>query len=356
VIEAGPLSFEGILCGIGFFSDVDRCRQRIAFLLKRRHNGFQQRPQFVRTPQAVAVLGHIDAAEKRQRWSRRPPFYASMSASLQAAPLDGCETSRLSVQASSRRGSMHVLTCASRKGGSGKTVCARHVAVAAMSGGYRTAIIDLDPMRGLTRWWGRRPEDGLQLVDLTPDGMPRETAEQRLSAASAAADHLSDAIAGLIAQGHEVLVVDTPPSADRIVSLAVAAADLVLVPVRPSPDDLDAIGETVDLVAATKKPMTFVVNSATRRARLTSDAAIALSQHGTVSPAVLHRSDIYAASALEGRTVGEADPKGTPAEEVAALWEYLAKRLGLQACKQASKPAGRPALRVVSGKVRTQTG
>ena len=79
------------------------------------------------------------------------------------------------------------------------------------------------------------------------------------------------------------------------------------------------VGETVDLIVAAKKPLVFVVNAATRKARLTSDAAIALSQHGTVSPSVLHRADIYAASALYGRTVSEADPKGKPAEEVAEL-------------------------------------
>jgi chromosome partitioning protein len=215
---------------------------------------------------------------------------------------------------------MLVLVCASRKGGGGKTVCARHLAVAALHNGYRVAIVDLDPMAGLTRWWRRRAEDALELVDLTPDGFVRDTADQRLGAAFAAADQLAGAIPSLAKAGHQLLIVDTPPAADRIVALAVASANLVLVPVRPSPDDLDAVGETVDLVTVAKKPLIFVVNAATRKARLTSDAAIALSQHGTVSPAVLHRADVYAASALDGRTVAEVDLKGKPSEEVAALW------------------------------------
>jgi chromosome partitioning protein len=249
---------------------------------------------------------------------------------------------------------MHVLVAASRKGGGGKTVCARHLAVEALRGGYKVAIIDLDPMAGLTRWWRRRAEDGLELVDLTPDDMPRDTADQRTAAAQSAATLLAGAIPSLERAGHQILIVDTPPAADRIVALAVASADLVLVPVRPSPDDLDAVGETVDLVAAAKRPMVFIVNAATRKARLTSDAAIALSQHGTVSPAVLHRADAYAASALDGRTVVEADPKGKPAEEVAALWAYVGKRLCLQACKHADKPVGRPALKVVGSKTRKE--
>lgn len=232
---------------------------------------------------------------------------------------------------------MHVIVCASRKGGGGKTVCARHLAVAALEAGLRVAIIDLDPMVGLTRWWCRRAEDALELLDLAPDGMARDTSDQRVAAAETAASALADALPSLQKAGHDLLIVDTPPAADRIVAQAIACADLVLVPVRASPDDLDAVGETVDIVTSAKKPMVFVVNAATRKARLTSDAAIALSQHGTVSPAVLHRADAYAASALDGRTVSEADPKGKPAEEVAALWLYVCKRLGLQACKHGSK-------------------
>jgi chromosome partitioning protein len=154
--------------------------------------------------------------------------------------------------------------------------------------------------------------------------------------ALAAAEQLSAAVPALRAQGYGLLVIDTPPAADTIVQLAVAAADLVLVPVRPSPDDLDAVGETADLVTAAGKAMVFIVNSATKKARLTGDAAIALSQHGTVAPAILHRSDAYAASALDGLTVQEADPRGAPAHEVAALWQYVAKRAGVLASEPAN--------------------
>ncbi len=245
---------------------------------------------------------------------------------------------------------MKVIVSASRKGGSGKTVTARHLAVAALRGGVgHVAAVDLDPMRGLTRWWQRRPDDGLELVQLQPPEMPADTHENRQAIALAAAERLSAAVPVLRAQGFGLLVVDTPPAADRIVQLAVAAADLVLVPVRPSPDDLDAVGETADLVSAAQKPLVFVVNSATKKARLTGDAAIALSQHGTVAPAILHRSDAYAASALDGLTVIETDPRGAPAHEVAALWQYVAKRAGVLTREPVSKLTGQPALKVVGG-------
>lgn len=242
---------------------------------------------------------------------------------------------------------MKVITVGSRKGGSGKTVLSRHLAVSALRSGIeRIAIVDLDPMSGISRWWQRRPEDGLELIQLAPDGMPVATHEERSAAALAAAEQLKSAVPALAKQGYGLLVIDTPPSADRIVRLAVGAADLVVVPVRPSPDDLDAVGETVDLIAGQGKPMVFAINSATKRARLTGDAAIALSQHGTVVPATLHRSDAYAASALDGLTVTEADLRGAPAQDVAALWTYIAKKAGLLTGEPANKLTAKPTTRV----------
>lgn len=248
---------------------------------------------------------------------------------------------------------MQVICAASRKGGGGKTNCSRHLAVAALRGGIgRVAILDLDPMRGLSRWWQRRPEDGIELLQLAPSDLPIDTHEQRTAAALAAAEALTGAIPLLRGQGYGLLVIDTPPSADRIVRLAVEASDLVVVPVRPSPDDLDAVGETADLVVATGRPMVFVINSATKRARLTGDAAIALSQHGTVAPAILHRSDAYAAAALDGLTVLEADPRGSPAQEVAALWAYVSKRAGVLSSEPANWLTSKPVLKLVSGRVK----
>jgi chromosome partitioning protein len=96
--------------------------------------------------------------------------------------------------------------------------------------------------------------------------------------------------------------------------------------------------------------MVFVINSAAKRARLTGDAAVALSQHGTVSPAILHRSGAYAASALDGLTVLESDPRGTPASEVTALRAYVSEQAGLQTSDPANKLSGKLAIKMVRGK------
>ena len=70
-----------------------------------------------------------------------------------------------------------------------------------------------------------------------------------------------------------------------------------------------------------------MVNAATPKAKITSEAAVALSQHGTVAPITLHHRTDFAASMIDGRTVMEVEPEGRSAQEVAALWHYIADRL-----------------------------
>lgn len=77
----------------------------------------------------------------------------------------------------------------------------------------------------------------------------------------------------------------------------------------------------------TGKPLIFVVNGATPKAKITYEAVVALSQHGTVAPVTLHHRTDYAASMIDGRTVMEVDPKGRSAAEVIELWKYMADRL-----------------------------
>jgi chromosome partitioning protein len=107
----------------------------------------------------------------------------------------------------------------------------------------------------------------------------------------------------------------------------ISVAELIVVPTRPSPHDLRAVGATVDLCERAGKPLIFVVNAATAKAKITSEAAVALSQHGTVAPITLHHRTDFAASMIDGRTVMEVDPNGRSATEVAALWNYIADRL-----------------------------
>jgi len=127
--------------------------------------------------------------------------------------------------------------------------------------------------------------------------------------------------------GIQLVVIDTPPFATSEVSAIVSAANLVVVPVVPSPHDLRAIGETIDVVERERKPMVFVVNNASTNGRLTFQAVTALSQHGTVAPVVLHARQDFRSTMIKGRTAAEVYPKGKSASEVSDLWTYLETRL-----------------------------
>jgi chromosome partitioning protein len=204
---------------------------------------------------------------------------------------------------------MRVLALSSQKGGSGKTTLSGHLAVQAqLAGAGPVVLIDIDPQGSLADWWNEREAE-----------MPAfaQTTVARLSAD----------LEILKQQGFKLAVIDTPPAITMAIQSVIQVAELIIIPTRPSPHDLRAVGATVDLCERAGKPLIFVVNAATPKARITHEAAVALSQHGTVAPVTLHHRTDFAASMIDGRTVMEVDPGGRSAREVVELWDYVADRL-----------------------------
>lgn len=204
---------------------------------------------------------------------------------------------------------MRTIVLASQKGGTGKTTLSGHLAVEAeRCGGGPVAMIDTDPQAGLSGWFRVREAETPVLVRVLPAG-------------------LRDTLVQLEGAGIALVIIDTPPAITASIRDTVAHADLVVIPTKPSPHDMRAIGATVDIVDQAGRPMVFVVNQATQRARITADIAVAMSQHGTVSPATIHHRVDFASSMIDGRTVGEIDTKSRSAAEIGALWAYLTQRL-----------------------------
>lgn len=204
---------------------------------------------------------------------------------------------------------VRVVVFASQKGGSGKTTLSGHIAVEAeRAGDGPVALIDTDPQGSLAKWWNARAAS-------TP-----AFAQASLEELDACLDHLKSI-------GFKLIVIDTPPAVTQTIAHVVKRADLVVVPTRPSPHDLRAVGPTVDIADSLGKALVFVVNSATPRARITSETAVALSQHGVVAPVTLHHRVDFAASMIDGRTVGDIQPESKSAQEVSALWMYIRGRL-----------------------------
>jgi chromosome partitioning protein len=204
---------------------------------------------------------------------------------------------------------MKVIVLASQKGGVGKTTLTGNLGVAAeLAGDGSAVLIDTDPQGSLAAWWNARAAQAPALAPATLAALPAK-------------------LTALAAAGYAYAVVDTPPAITDAIRAVVALADYVVIPIKPSPHDLRAVGRTVEIVQAERKPFCFVVTQAKSNANLTVQAMGALSVHGVVSPAVMHDRVDYAASMTDGRTVQETDPKGRSAGEMRALWAFVKERM-----------------------------
>jgi chromosome partitioning protein len=205
-----------------------------------------------------------------------------------------------------------VIAVAAQKGGAGKTTITAHLAVqAGMAGHGPVVLADTDPQGSLSQWWRARNDDALTLATMGLEELAANPAELRN-------------------RGAAVAIIDTPPALTASIQQVIGIADLVLIPARPSPHDLRAIGATVELVRRAGKPFLFIVNGAAPRANITAEAVAALSEHGPVAPVILYQRTDYAASMIDGRTVLETVPAARSAQEIADLWRYIHAQISMR--------------------------
>lgn len=204
---------------------------------------------------------------------------------------------------------MQIFSLISQKGGAGKSTLARQLAVIAGQAGP-SILIDRDPQATSTKWWQRRQAltplpDQPELLDL--DGTNLTTAVARLRRQP-----------GLV-------FVDTRPAVTEPEAEAARVADLVIVPVRSSPDDLEAVGETLKILRRLDKRAVLVVNAAKNEVRA-RDARAALSRY-PVPVCPIHVADraVYLDASLEGRGIGEI--RGAAARdafaELQSVWSWI---------------------------------
>jgi chromosome partitioning protein len=199
----------------------------------------------------------------------------------------------------------------SGKGGAGKTTVARELAVAGNLAGRKVALADLDPQAGITGWFGRRSAESPIMVNL-PAGY---------------------SLARLESAGIDELVIDLPPGVPSYVSTLIAASDAVLVPCRPSPDDLSAAAGVVGLLAKHTQ-WAFVLTQTLHRSRLTDGALRQLASLGRVAPVSLGLRQDYPLAAIEGLAAVEF-PGTKSADEVTQLRRYVDKMIGFDNGKKA---------------------
>lgn len=209
---------------------------------------------------------------------------------------------------------MPTIAIISQKGGAGKTTLALHLAAAAQASGRVALVVDTDPQATASQWAAWRQEAPPEVIDSPPP---------RLAAKIAAAKE----------QGAELIVIDTPPHADSAARAAVEAADLVLIPCRPSAFDLSAIQTTAKLVQLLRRPAFVVFTAGPPNApRIYQEAGELVDGFGTPPcPMLLPDRAAYRHASAEGRTVMESEPAGKAAEEVRELYKWTCRQLDMPA-------------------------
>ena len=208
------------------------------------------------------------------------------------------------------------VTIAQQKGGSGKTTLAAHLSVALTGGGVRrVAAVDIDPQGSLARWYARRIGD-----DREPPTAALTFSRITGWRTQAEVDRLT--------RDHDVVLVDSPPHMETEAKIAVRAADLVLIPVQPSPMDLWATQPTLDMAAGEKRPAMLVINRLPARGKLADAVRGEIAALGVpVSPVTIGNRAALAATLLDGRGITEAAPRSPAGREIAALAEAILDHL-----------------------------
>jgi chromosome partitioning protein len=105
-------------------------------------------------------------------------------------------------------------------------------------------------------------------------------------------------------------------------------ADLIVIPVVPSPDDVRSLSRlTLPVVKASGRPFLFVLSKARLGTQLLVSTMAALSEHGTVCQTIIQQREGYAKASFAGSTLLEDEPTGKGAEEMRELWEFVKGRI-----------------------------
>ena len=210
---------------------------------------------------------------------------------------------------------MKVLSFISQKGGSAKTTLAIHLSVAALETGYKVALVDIDPQASATQWHAHRNADSPLLTQVT-------------------ADDLKEAIRECRNANVEVVIIDTAPHSDAEALKAAKLSNYLAIPCRPTILDLRAIGPTIDIAKAAKKPAVVILSACPAphgigEPIIVKEARTAIRNdfNITVWDGQITQRVAYTHALIDGRTVTEFEPDGKAAQEIRKLWQWFEKEL-----------------------------
>ena len=195
-----------------------------------------------------------------------------------------------------------VITVAQQKGGAGKTTLAAHVAVALSQKGNRVAALDIDPQGSLGHWHSIREEKlGEGYTGLIFNALSGWRVGSEVSRLRRQCDYI---------------VIDSPPHTETEARTAIRNADILIIPVQPSPTDLWATKATLDIAKTEKVPVLVVLNRVNANSRLAQTIGAELSN---LAQTTLGNRVLFASALMEGRTATELEPGSPAANEIKAL-------------------------------------
>lgn len=204
---------------------------------------------------------------------------------------------------------MQTIAMISQKGGAGKTTIALNLAIAAVAAGKSVVVIDLDPQQSAARWSRLRAAEAPVIV-------------------SGHGPNLAELVERARAGHADLVVIDTAPKSESASLVAAKLSDLVLIPCQPSNLDLDAIGDSVNIVQLAKKPALFVLNACRASSSLADQAADALTEYPIpLASFRLGNRVAFVKSLAEGLGVIEYEPAAAAASEIRQLYTSTIKQL-----------------------------
>lgn len=215
---------------------------------------------------------------------------------------------------------MYVIAVLNQKGGAGKTTIATNLARAFQLQGLNVLLVDSDPQGSARDWSAVRADPPVPVV-----GIDRPTIARDLNAVA----------------HKDLVVIDGAPQLTELAVSAMAAADLVLIPVQPSPYDIWATSDLVDLVKQ-RQSLTegalraaFVVSRAIKGTRIGAEVGTALAAYGLAAlDSRVTQRVVYPCSAAGGTTVLDAEPEGPAALEIWGLAAEIRDKFLLPAANE----------------------
>lgn len=203
---------------------------------------------------------------------------------------------------------MKTIAIIGQKGGNGKTTTALGLAVEGVRRSRTVAVIDLDPQATATNWSDRREVKDAPAV------------------VSCQVVRLRQVLDAAKAQGVKLVIIDTAGKSTDAAIAAAKVADKVLMPIQPQLFDIETLQNVKEILTLAGNPAAVVViNRASvqgKRHEETQEAATAMGF--TVAPVVLYQRAAHGDAGNIGQTAAEYEPKGKAAQEMAALYDYLA--------------------------------